>query len=262
MGRPFYPDHGTEREKLGIMRRDSQTKDRKKPNLGRRIAASLMRFWLTLRYRWLSRRYGKLVVEEIHGLPLVILPDVFNPVLLRSGEQLARFIDSYDISRESTVLDLGTGSGVGAIFAARRSAFVTAVDLNPSAVRCARINTILNDLEERITLLHGDLFEPVQGCQFDLILFNPPFYIGKPADELDRAWRGEEIFERFASELHSALAPGGCALLILSTDGEGEALLALLHAEGFNISIAEKVDLINEVMTIYEVTSSKKRTDV
>ena len=235
----------------------SQTNDRKKPNLGRRIAASLMRFWLTLRYRLLTRRYGKLVLEEIDGLPLIILPAVFNPVLLRSGEQLARFIDSYDISPDSTVLDLGTGSGIGAIFAAKHSAFVTAVDLNPSAVRCARINTILNDLEERITLLQGDLFEPVQGRQFDLILFNPPFYIGKPVDELDRAWRGEDIFERFASELRSALVPGGCALIILSTDGEGEALLALLHAEGFNISVAEETDLINEVLTVYEVTSNR-----
>jgi HemK-related putative methylase len=222
----------------------------------RKLSASLMRLWLALRFRWLSRRYRRLVLEEINGVPLVVLPEVFNPVLLRSGEFLARYIESCDLKESSTVLDLGTGSGVGAIFAAQRSSDVTAVDINPAAVRCARINALLNQLDGRITVLRGDLFDPVQDRRFDLVIFNPPFYLGRPDGELDRAWRGEGVFERFTEGLSVALNPGGRALLLLSSDGDGEALLALLSQTDFAITVAAKKDLINEILTIYEVKSS------
>jgi len=222
-----------------------------KPRRG--IAAALMRLWLSFRYRWISRRYRKLVLENIDGVDLVILPDVFNPVLLRSGAFLARFIESYSIDAGSSVLDLGTGSGAAAIFAARKSADVTAVDINPAAVRCAQINALLNQYGNRIKVLQGDLFEPVRHRQFDLIIFNPPFYTGKPIDELDRAWRGEDVFERFASGLGAVLNPDGRALLILSTDGDGEMLLNLLDEKGYKLKIMAERDLVNEVLAIYEL---------
>ena len=57
---------------------------------------------------------------------------------------------------------------------------VTAVDINPDAVRCARINALQHHLETCIEVRQGDLFEPVQGERFDLVLFNPPFFRGQP----------------------------------------------------------------------------------
>lgn len=224
----------------------------------RRIAAMLTRMWLALRYRILSRRYGRLVLESIDGVPLVVLPQVFNPVLLRSGALMARGIarlPSADVTGVS-VLDLGTGSGIGALFAARRGASVVAVDINPEAVRCARINALLNHVEERIEACHGDLFEPVRGRDFQLVLFNPPFYRGIPKDALDHAWRGEDVFERFAAGLGNVLAPDGYALVTLSTDGQCDELLAELAAAGFRSEIVERTDLINEVVTIYAVRRS------
>ena len=65
------------------------------------------------------------------------------------------------------ILDLGTGSGIGALFAARAGCLVTAVDINPEAVRCARINALMNRLEERVQVLEGDLFAPVAGRRSD-----------------------------------------------------------------------------------------------
>ena len=47
----------------------------------------------------------------------------------------------------------------------------------------------MNQLEHRIDVRHGDLFEPVAGERFDLVLFNPPFLLGAPQDERDAAWR-------------------------------------------------------------------------
>jgi len=139
------------------------------------------------------------------------------------------------------------------VFAARRGFRAVAVDVNPEAVRCARINALLHHLEERIDVRQGDLFSPVAGEHFDLVLFNPPFFRGEPAGDLDRAWRGTDVLERFAAGLPAALAPGGTALLCLSTDGEGDALLAALRDGGFGIETALQQDFANEIVTVHAV---------
>jgi release factor glutamine methyltransferase len=219
----------------------------------RGMAATLARTWLDLRYRRLSQRYNRLVLEEIDGVSLVVMPQVFNPVLLRSGAMMARALGHLPLEAGLSVLDLGTGSGIGAVVAARRGASVVAVDINPEAVRCARINALLNHVDERIDVRLGDLFRPVEGLQFELVLFNPPYYRGIPRDNLDYAWRGPDVFERFAAGLDQALAPGGYAFLTLSTDGDCHELLAELEAAGFCNEIVEQADLINEIVTIYAV---------
>jgi release factor glutamine methyltransferase len=227
----------------------------------RSIAGSIVRFWLSLRYRRLGGKYGKLVIEEIDGVPIVVLPEVFNPVLLRSGEVLARFIGSYESVEGAKVLDLGAGSGIASIFAARRNAQVTAVDVNPAAVRCARINALLNEMDERIKVVEGDLFEPVSYQKFDLVLFNPPFHRGKPIDNLDKAWRGETVFERFADGLADVLRENGRAFVLLSTDGDGDILLSLLKDKGYKLSIVHQRDFVNEVVAIFDVNMPMQLKD-
>ena len=202
----------------------------------------------------LRRRLGRVTVEEIDGVPLIVLPHVFNPALFRTGEILARTVASSPFAApdgEGRALDLGTGSGAGAVFAARRGFQVTAVDLNPEAVRCARVNALLNHLEDHIEVREGDLFAPVAGERFDLVLFNPPFFRGAPRDRLDLAWRGTDVLERFAAGLPDALTERGTALLCLSTDGDGEALLADLRRRGFNLETAARKDLGNEIVTVH-----------
>ena len=224
------------------------------------IAGGVARRWLALRYRVLSRRYGRLVLEDIDGVAFLVMPEVFNPVLLRSGAFMARSLARLSLEpardwRQLSVLDLGAGAGVGAVFAARRGARVKGVDINPAAVRCARINALLNRLEDRIQVFEGDLFAPVKGERFDLILFNPPFYRGQPRHALDHAWRGVDVFERFAAQLGQMLNPGGGCLLVLSSDGDGDELLSLLDESGFAIDIVAQKNLINERLTMYRVRS-------
>lgn len=205
----------------------------------------------------LRRRLRRVVLEHVDGVPLIVLPQVFNPVVFRTGTILARTVASSPWAEpkrdDARALDLGTGSGVGAVFAARRGYRVTAVDLNPEAVRCVRTNALLHHLEGRIEAREGDLFGPVPGESFDLILFNPPFFRGEPKSRIDLAWRGTDVLERFAAGLPTALAPGGVLLLLLSTDGDGDALLEALRGQGFVIDEAMRRDFGNEVVTVYAV---------
>lgn len=214
------------------------------------------RFWRP----WLRRRLGRVVLEWVEGVPLVVLPEVFNPAVFRSGALLARALASAaDFARggpgPGRALDLGTGSGVGAVFAALGGYRVVAVDVNPQAVRCARINALLNRLEESIEVRQGDLFEPVRGERFDLVLFNPPYFAGESRSDLDRAWRSPDVLARFAAGLPAALAPGGRALVVLSTDGEGGGLLEALAAGGFAVEVAARRAYGTETLSAYAVTA-------
>jgi len=223
--------------------------------LGRRLSL----LGNTFQRPFLRRRLGRVVLEHVDGVPLLVLPQVFNPVVFRTGTVLARTVASSPLAAshpDSRALDLGTGSGVGAVFAARRGHRVVAVDVNPAAVRCVRLNALLNGLEESIEARQGDLFGPVEGEIFDLILFNPPFFRGAPRDPLDFAWRGTDVLERFAAGLPAALAPGGTALLLLSTHGDGPTLLAALQDRGFTIDSAARRDFGNEVVTVHAVRHS------
>jgi HemK-related putative methylase len=211
--------------------------------------------WLYLKRPFLLPRVRKPALERIDGVPLVSMPDVLNPVVFRSGELLARTVATSPLAEPTSgkALDMGTGSGVGAIFLARRGWQVTAVDLNPEAVRCARINALLNRLEDRIDVRHGDLFGPVEGERFDLILFNPPFFRGEPKGLFDLAWRATDVMERFAAGLSDALSDGGRALVLLSTDGDAPGMLKALEANGLKHEPSVRKDYGNEVMTIHHV---------
>jgi release factor glutamine methyltransferase len=214
--------------------------------LGRLYHALLRPFYL--------RRYRQLALEHVDGVPLVILPDVFNPVLMRAGAFLARTLAALPPApNASRALDMGTGCGVAALFAARRGYRVLGVDISPAAVRCARINVLLNQLEDRVDIRQGDLFAPVAGERFDLAVFNPPFYRGQPKDDFDRAWRAADVFERFAAGLPDALQPGGRALVVLSTTGDGPQLLAALRANRFEPKPVARRNFGNELLTVYSV---------
>ena len=205
---------------------------------------------------WQRHRYGRLVLERVNGRPLLVLPEVFNPALFASGALLAR-----EISRRgellppgSRVLDLGTGSGIGAIAAAGRAQAVVASDINPQAVRCARINVLLNQVEQRVEVRCGDLFAPLRpGERFDVVLFNPPYYRGQPRSPLDQAWRSLDVIERFACDLPAALAPGGWGLVVLSSDGERAAFLQAFRTQGLSYELVAGQDLLNETLSVYRV---------
>jgi release factor glutamine methyltransferase len=212
------------------------------------------RFLLRLKLQLFDRRkYERVVLEEVGGIPLVVLPDVFNPKLLRSGEFLVSQLARGELlPRASRVLDLGCGSGACGISAAlKHECSVVSSDINPSAIRCTRINALLNNVN--LDIRQGNLFAPVQDECFDVVLFNPPYYRGVPRDALDHAWRSPDMPERFASGLASHLRPAGHALVVLSSDGESASFLEAFEQHGFTHEAVATRDFINEVMSVYQV---------
>ncbi len=198
------------------------------------------------------RRYDAFRLEWIQDVPLLVVPSVFNPKLPRTGAFLASRLESH-LATGTRVLDLGTGSGVCAVFAARIARQVLAVDINPAAVRCARINALLNDLGSRIEVREGDLFTPVLGQRFDRVLFNPPFLRGLPRDDRDRAWRSEDVPERFAAQLAAHLRPGGYALVLLSSYGGAAHFLHEFARRELAVSVAAERRYLNERIAVLKV---------
>jgi release factor glutamine methyltransferase len=202
-----------------------------------------------------AHRYDDFRLERVLDFRILVMPGVANPNLLRTGAFFAAQIDECALAPDTAVLDMGTGSGVCALAAARRVRRVVAVDVSPAAVRCARLNALLNDLDRRVDVREGDLFAPLERERFDLVLFNPPFLIGAPKDHRDAAWRSEDAARRFAAGLGEHLSPRGAALVLLSTFGDACALFeAELRAHGFRLDVFARRRFVNETLTIVRAT--------
>jgi ribosomal protein L3 glutamine methyltransferase len=64
------------------------------------------------------------------------------------------------------------------------NARVDAVDISDAALQVAAINVAQHDLNDRISLLKGDLFAPIGDTSYDVILANPPYVTIRATDEL------------------------------------------------------------------------------
>lgn len=114
-----------------------------------------------------------------------------------------------------SALDLGTGSGVQALLAARHSRRVVAVDVNPRALAFTTINAALNGTP-RLECRRGSLFAPVQGRRFDLVVSNPPYVIS-PDSALgyrDSGWPGDTFCRALVRRAPRFLREGGWAIVL------------------------------------------------
>lgn len=114
-----------------------------------------------------------------------------------------------------TALDLGTGSGVQALHLSDHAASVTATDRNPRALHLAAMTGALSAVPGW-ELLEGDLFAPVEGRRFDLVVSNPPFVVAPAGRFLyrDSGLPGDEICRRIVHDVPSHLTDGGTAQLL------------------------------------------------
>ncbi|MEW2615301.1 HemK2/MTQ2 family protein methyltransferase [Streptomyces sp. NPDC047880] len=175
----------------------------------------------------------------------LVLPGVYAPQ--EDTELLAGALADETLPPGAEVLDVGTGSGALALEAARRGNRVTAVDVSWSAVWVARLNARLAGLPVRIR--HGNLFEPVRGKKFDLILANPPYVPSpdghhRPPRGAARAWDagadGRLVVDRICREAPGLLRPGGVLLLVQSALSGPDLTVGRLRSAGLKAAVTRR----------------------
>jgi release factor glutamine methyltransferase len=153
------------------------------------------------------------------------------------------------ITRDTDVLDLGTGSGMLAMEAARLGGRVTAVDISWRAVAVTWINALLNG--QRLRVRHGDLTAALPGGRrFDLVIANPP-YVPAPGDAPPRgrarAWDagadGRMLIDRICDTAPRVLRPTGTLLIVHSHLCGTGATLTRLAAAGLSAQVVERTRL-------------------
>jgi ribosomal protein L3 glutamine methyltransferase len=196
-----------------------------------------------------TRKPAAYLVNKIYmrGLPFyiderAIVPRSFIGELLDShfgGEDAALIGDPAQIG---SVLDLCTGSGCLAILAARHfpNAEVDAVDISKDALAVAARNVGDHGLEGQIELHRGDLFGPLAGKRYDLIISNPPYVDEAGMASLPQECRAEpklafdggpdglNIVRRILDEAGKHLSPGGGLLCEI---GRGRANLEAAYPQ-------------------------------
>ncbi len=121
-------------------------------------------------------------IDERVNIPRTFLGDLLLSELSNINE--GSFIE--DPEKITNVLDLCTGSGFLSILSTYifKNANIDAVDISTDAIDVAKINIKEYEAEEQINLHEGDLFRPVAGQKYDLIISSPPYLSSKNLKKL------------------------------------------------------------------------------
>ena len=213
----------------------------------------------TLRHRlavWAIRAVQRLGPRRVRvrGLPFRISRHVFNPKYYGTSRLMARHIV---VGEGDLVLDMGTGSGIQAVAAARRGARVVAVDIVAEAAWCALANVRANGVADAVGVVQGDLFGPLAPRgDFSAILFTPPYLEGTPRGALDHALHdpGRALLRCFFGEAGAYLRPGAYVQIVYSSvAGVGEAL-AIAEGLGWEAREVGRRRVFGESLVVYRLT--------
>ena len=165
--------------------------------------------------------------------------EILTDVMLRGG---------YATGRE--VLDVATGSGALAVAAAHAGArCVTAVDLSHRSVLATWLNSRLNRAPVRVH--RGDLFAPVAGNRYGLVVANPPYVPAEtavlPRHRKARCWDagpdGRALLDRICRGVTGVLAPDGHVLLVHSAVCDADLTVATLNEEGLTAKVLTRATI-------------------
>ena len=162
---------------------------------------------------------------------------VFNPVKHQSGALVADYLQRNANDFAGTrVLEIGTGSGLLAAVLHDAGATVVATDISRLAVEAARGNLAGTNVDVRL----GDLFDPVAGERFDIIVSNPPYEVGS---SLRPRYRSADLLERLAATWREY---GDQLVLAFPTDAADQ-----LEQLGFTLTLSERLRSTGRELGIY-----------
>ncbi len=173
--------------------------------------------------------------KEFYSLSFRVTPDVLIP---RPETELlvVRLLDLAKRPQGSSepikIADVGTGSGIIAVCAARGlpNALVTAIDASTAALAIARENASKHGVGGRIEWFQSDLFAAVPGdCRFNFVASNPPYVSSsefaklpptvrdfEPRQALEAGPRGTDVIERLIPAAAERLNADGWLLMEIS----------------------------------------------
>jgi len=157
-----------------------------------------------------------------------------HPAVYEPAEDTYLMLDHLPNVAQKTFLEIGAGTGIISLFAARNAKKVVCTDINPYAIKLIRRNIKLNCKLLKCTpaVRVGDLFSPIKPSEkFDFIVFNPPYLPNDPPDGilkqtnqkkwLSKAWEGGtcgcEITDLFLQKVKKHLSPSGLILTVTSS---------------------------------------------
>jgi release factor glutamine methyltransferase len=193
-------------------------------------------------------------MEISHGSLVLHVPDsVYRP-----SDDSFMLADAAE-GLQGDVLEVGCGSGIVSLVAAKTAESVLGVDANTDAVACARANAEKNRIKNA-SFAESDLFAAVPaGTKFDAILFNPPYLPTNESEHvrgpLNRAFDGGKdgraVLDRFLAAFDRHLKPAGSLLLVQSSLNGLEKTRSILGAAGYSVeTVAEKAFFFERIYVL------------
>lgn len=211
-----------------------------------------------------SRIFGE---REFRSLPFTVTPAVLDP--RADTETLVEAaLNRFARRAPAAILDLGTGSGCIAISLLKEwpAAKGTGVDISPDALAVAAGNARRHGVLERLTLLEGDWFAPVQGV-FDLIVANPPYISSgeieslapevknhDPILALDGGNDGVRAYKKILENVKNHLDPQGRCFFEI---GAGQADDVARLAEDAGLVVKESYKDLAGIVRVLEIASGE-----
>lgn len=185
----------------------------------------------------------------------VVLPGVFFPHFTISTKLLLQFLETKNLENKS-FLELGCGTGIISVLAAKKNARVVASDINPTAIENAKLNATKNEVA--ITTYFSDLFVDIPQQQFDFIIINPPYYPRAPKTIAEEAWFCGKHFEYF-EKLFSTITPWihnqSEVYMILSEDCKIEQIKKIALINGLELTIVQEKKKFGELNYVFRLKS-------
>lgn len=242
--------------------------------------------------RIIASRYKKAVQRRVKRVPLqyitnhaefmsldfyvderVLIPRPETELLVEAVIKKAK---SFIHENEIVIIDIGVGSGNIAISLAKNisAAGIIAIDISHEALDVAKMNAQKHHLQEKITFLCGNIYEPLQACgvktKAHFIVSNPPYIASTELSELQQEVRdyepytalisgnsGLEMFERILAEANSWLRPAGFLLLEVA-EKQARQVIKMIK----NTNIFTSIQRIKDYQNISRIIIAQRESNI